>query len=57
MSDLLSDAPSPLDAAIGLEAVELLDDGVVLRLDARVLHDLLPEGKIDLDRHGHFKLP
>ena len=33
MSDLLSDAPSPLDAAIGLVAVELLDDAVVLRLD------------------------
>ena len=33
MSDLLTDPPSPLDAAIGLVAVELLDDAVVLRLD------------------------
>ncbi len=33
MTDLLSDPPSPLDAAIGLVAVELLADGVVLRLD------------------------
>jgi acyl-coenzyme A thioesterase PaaI-like protein len=31
--DLLSDPPSPLDAAIGLVAVELLEDVVVLRLD------------------------
>lgn len=31
--DLLSDPPAPLDAAIGLVAVELLDDAVVLRLD------------------------
>ena len=33
MADLLNDPPSPLDAAIGLVAVELLDDAVVLRLD------------------------
>ena len=33
MTDLLSDPPSPLDAAIGLVATELLDDAVVLRLD------------------------
>ena len=33
MSNLLTDPPSPLDACIGLVAVELLDDGVVLRLD------------------------
>ncbi len=33
MTDLLSDPPSPLDAAIGLVAVELLPDAVVLRLD------------------------
>ncbi len=33
MSDLLSDPPSPLDAVIGLVAVELLPDAVVLRLD------------------------
>lgn len=33
MSDLLSDQPSPLDSVIGLVAVELLSDGVVLRLD------------------------
>jgi uncharacterized protein (TIGR00369 family) len=33
VSDLLSDAPSALDAAIGLVAVELRDDAVVLRLD------------------------
>ena len=33
MTDLLNDPPSPLDAAIGLVAVELLDDAVVLRLD------------------------
>ncbi len=33
MTDLLAELPSPLDAAIGLVAVELLDDGVVLRLD------------------------
>ncbi len=33
MTDLLSDPPSPLDAALGLVAVELLDDAVVLRLD------------------------
>jgi acyl-coenzyme A thioesterase PaaI-like protein len=31
--DLLSNPPSPLDAAIGLVAVELLEDVVVLRLD------------------------
>ncbi len=30
---LLSDPPAPLDAAIGLVAVELLEDAVVLRLD------------------------
>lgn len=30
---LLSDPPAPLDAAIGLVAVELLADAVVLRLD------------------------
>ena len=33
VTDLLSDPPSPLDAAIGLVAVELLEDAVVLRLD------------------------
>jgi uncharacterized protein (TIGR00369 family) len=33
MSDLLTIPPSPFDAAIGLTAVELLDDAVVLRLD------------------------
>ncbi len=33
MTDLLADPPSPLDAAIGLVAVELRDDSVVLRLD------------------------
>jgi len=33
MTDLLADPPSPLDAAIGLVAVELLDGAVVLRLD------------------------
>ena len=33
MTDLLSDEPSALDAAIGLVAVELLDNAVVLRLD------------------------
>jgi len=33
LADLLSTPPSPLDAAIGLVAVELLADGVVLRLD------------------------
>ena len=33
MTDLLSDPPSPLDAAIGLVATELLADAVVLRLD------------------------
>ena len=33
MGDLLSEPPSPLDAAIGLAAVELLEDAVVLRLD------------------------
>ena len=33
MADLLNEPPSPLDAAIGLVAVELLDDAVVLRLD------------------------
>jgi uncharacterized protein (TIGR00369 family) len=33
VNDLLGDPPSPLDAAIGLVAVELLDDAVVLRLD------------------------
>ena len=33
MGDLLSEPPSPLDAAIGLVAVELLGDAVVLRLD------------------------
>jgi acyl-coenzyme A thioesterase PaaI-like protein len=32
-TDLLADPPSPLDAAIGLVAVELLDGAVVLRLD------------------------
>jgi len=40
-----------------LRSFLLLSHAVVLRLDARVLRDLLPEGKIDLDRHGHFKLP
>lgn len=33
MTDLLSEAPSPLDATIGLVAVELQVDAVVLRLD------------------------
>jgi uncharacterized protein (TIGR00369 family) len=33
MADLLAEPPSPLDAAIGLVAVELLEDSVVLRLD------------------------
>jgi uncharacterized protein (TIGR00369 family) len=33
VGDLLSDPPSPLDSIIGLVAVELLPDGVVLRLD------------------------
>lgn len=33
--DLLAQPASPLDAAIGLDAVELHDDRVVLRLDAR----------------------
>jgi acyl-coenzyme A thioesterase PaaI-like protein len=33
VTDLLSDPPSPLDAAIGLVATELLADAVVLRLD------------------------
>ena len=33
MVDLLADPPAPLDAAIGLVAVELLPDAVVLRLD------------------------
>ena len=33
MTDLLSQPPSPLDASIGLVAVELRDDSVVLRLD------------------------
>lgn len=33
MSDLLTEPPSPLDAAIGLTAVELLGDAVLLRLD------------------------
>ena len=33
MTDLLSELPSPLDAAIGLVATELLADAVVLRLD------------------------
>ena len=33
MTDLLALPPSPLDAAIGLALVELLDDAVVLRLD------------------------
>ncbi len=33
MSDLLSEPPSPLDAGIGLVAVELLEDAVVLRLE------------------------
>ena len=31
--DLLAEPPSPLDAAIGLTAIELNDDHVVLRLD------------------------
>jgi hypothetical protein len=31
------------------DASLLLSHGVVLQLDAHVLHDLLPEGKIDLD--------
>ena len=31
--DLLADPPAPLDAAIGLVAVQLLDDAVVMRLD------------------------
>ena len=33
MSNLRSEPPSPLDASIGLVAVELLADAVVLRLD------------------------
>ncbi len=33
MTDLLNDRPSPLDTVIGLVAVELLPDAVVLRLD------------------------
>ena len=33
LPDLFSGPPSPLDAAIGLVAVELLEDAVVLRLD------------------------
>jgi acyl-coenzyme A thioesterase PaaI-like protein len=33
VADLLSEPPSPLDAAIGLVAIELLADAVVLRLD------------------------
>ena len=33
MSDLLTEPPSPLDAAIGLAVVELLNDVVILRLD------------------------
>ncbi len=37
MADLLTDPPSPLDAAIGLVAVELRDDSVVLRLDPPAL--------------------
>jgi uncharacterized protein (TIGR00369 family) len=31
--DLLADPPAPLDDAIGLVVVELLDDAVVMRLD------------------------
>jgi uncharacterized protein (TIGR00369 family) len=44
LTDLLKLAPSPLDAAIGLVAVELLEDGVVLRLDpsAAALGDDVP---------------
>src|SRR3954468_18580782 len=34
MTDLLSLPPSPLDALLGLVAVELFEDAVVLRLDA-----------------------
>ena len=33
MSDLLAETPAPLDAVIGLVAVELLPEAVVLRLD------------------------
>jgi uncharacterized protein (TIGR00369 family) len=33
MADLLAEVPAPLDAALGLVAVELLPAGVVLRLD------------------------
>jgi len=33
MTDLLSEPQSPLDAAIGLVAVELLENAIVLRLD------------------------
>ncbi len=33
MTGLLAEPPTQLDAAIGLAAVELLDDGVVLRFD------------------------
>ena len=36
VTDLLSDPPSPLDAAIGVVADELLADAVVLRLDPPV---------------------
>lgn len=31
--DLLAEPPAPLDAAVGLTVVELLDDAVLLRLD------------------------
>ena len=33
MTDLLADPPAPLDASIGLVAVEVTDDAVILRLD------------------------
>lgn len=35
--DLLTDPPAPLDAAIGLVAVELREDAVVLRLEPTAL--------------------
>jgi uncharacterized protein (TIGR00369 family) len=37
VTDLLAVPPAPLDAAIGLVAVELLEDAVVLRLDPPAL--------------------
>lgn len=37
MADLLSEPPSPLDAAIGLVAVELTSESAILRLDPPAL--------------------